>query len=103
MKSTNMGCEVSEDELEFRALFPHVALGGKDDVNHACLRLCEPFAHGKPYAVENPAILPEGQTEMLVLSTHEGRRTGDFDPTRQQHRLRVTLTEGFELLDELQE
>jgi hypothetical protein len=40
---------------------------------------------------------------MLLLSTHESWRAGDFHATRQQQRLRVALTEGFEPLDELQE
>ena len=101
MKSTSMGREVPQDELEFLAFFPHVTLRGKDDVKYTCLHLCEPLHHGKPNAAQPHIALPQRQAEMLLLTTHEGRRPGNFHAARQQHRLRVTLTEGFELLDEL--
>ena len=103
MKSTGMGREVPKDELEFLACLPHVTLGRKDDVKGAGFRLCEPLAHSKPNAAYQPVVLPDRQLEMLLLSPYEGWCAGQLYPARQQHRLWIAFTEGFELLDELQE
>ena len=103
MKSTGMGREVPQDELEFLACLPRVTLGRKDDVKYAGFRLCEPLSHSKPNAAYQHVVLPERQLEMLLLSTYKGWCAGQLHSARQQHRLRVTFTAGFELLDELQE
>jgi hypothetical protein len=103
MKSTGMGREVPKHKLEFLTCPPDVTLGCKDDVKDTGFHLCEPLAHAKPNAAYPHVVLPKRHLEMPLLLTYEGWCAGQLYAARQQHRLRITFTEGFELLDELQQ